>query len=110
VTFEEVEEPPSEEVDVAADAAEPDDYEPVTTPEDGRPEVEGTAEARPARRDQWPPVVVPEDGREREWKWEFKHKGTTKKSSWREPSTPEESAALEAEAQAERDREVGKGK
>lgn len=76
VTFEE---PPPEPVQADAVEDEPAEaYDPVTVPEDGRPDYvpasqgkEGSNGAAPVNRDVWPPVVIPQDAREREWKWDL---------------------------------------
>jgi len=100
VTFEEPE-PVEEAVEDEAgpEGSADEDYQPVTTPEDGREEIEANAEEgggrQPASRDVWPPIVVPEDQREREWEWEFEYKGPTKKAGVKSNPSREEMRDME---------------
>ncbi len=102
VTFEEPEAPEVPEVAVEAEPP-ADDFDPVNVPEDGREEIEARPEAQaaPQQRDAWPPVVIPQDAREREWKWDFQHKGDSNKSGHKMNATREEMAEMEAESERE---------
>jgi len=99
VTFEEPAEPEAPEEAVEDDLP-ADDFDPVNVPEDGRDEIEARSEAQaPPSRDVWPPVVIPQDAREREWKWDFQHKGTSDKFETRGEPSREEMNAIEFESE-----------
>jgi len=111
VTFEEAAEDAAPADAEVPEGSADEDYEPVTTPEDGpqreiEAKPEGSGQGRPKAqadpRDNWPPVVVPQGQREREWEWEFEYKGPTKAPTDRD-MTLEEMKELEMKSQREID-------
>jgi len=52
----------------------------LQAPVDARPDEVRVEAKAPQPGQAWPPIVVPEGPREREWEWDFKHKGSTKQS------------------------------
>ncbi len=104
-TFEEVDEP-AVEAEVEAEPPSGSEKAPeLEAPVDARPdEVRVKA---PVPGQPWPPIVVPEGPREREWDWDFKHKGSTKVSREKtgdrvkQGMTLEEITAVEMKQQAE---------
>ena len=52
----------------------------LQAPIDARPDEVRVEAKAPEPGQAWPPIVVPEGPREREWEWDFKHKGSTKQS------------------------------
>lgn len=83
----------------------------LQAPVDARPDEVRVEAKAPQPGQAWPPIVVPEGPREREWEWDFKHKGSTKVSREKAgdnglsaDATLEEITAYEMERQAKLDK------